>query len=63
MGVKYRLCGIVDQDYDADNEKKMGIGRIVDQDCEVDDEKKMNFGQIVEQNSDEKNMGVQYQLC
>ena len=31
MGVKYRLCGIVDQDYDADNEKKMDVGRIVDQ--------------------------------
>ena len=40
MGVKYHLCGIVDQDYDADNEKKMGIGRIVDQDCE---EKKMGI--------------------
>ena len=40
MGVKYRLCGIVDQDYDAVNEKKMGIVRIVDQDCE---EKKMGI--------------------
>ena len=32
MGVKYWLCGIVDLDYDADREKKMGIGQIVDQD-------------------------------
>ena len=28
MDVKYRLCGIVDEDYDADNEKKMDVGRI-----------------------------------
>ena len=29
---------------------------------DVDEEKKMGFGQIVDQNSDEKKMGVQYQL-
>ena len=40
MGVKYQLCGIVDQDCEVDDEKKMGIGRIVDQDCE---EKKMGI--------------------
>ena len=45
MGVKYRLWWIVDYDYDADNEKKMGIGQIVDQDCE---EKKMGIWSIVE---------------
>ena len=31
MSVKYRLCGIVDQDCEVDYEKKMGIGPIVDQ--------------------------------
>ena len=25
MGVKYRICQIVDQDYEVDNEKKMGV--------------------------------------
>ena len=50
MGVKYRLCGIVDQDYDADNEKKMGIRRIVDQ----DEEKKMGICSIVEQSFEKK---------
>ena len=38
MGVKYRLSGIVDQDCEVDDEKKMGIELIVDQDS---DKKKM----------------------
>ena len=45
MGVKYRLCWIVDKDYHAHKEKIIGIGRIVDQDCE---EKKMGIWSIVE---------------
>ena len=37
MGVQYRLCGIVDQDCEVDDEKKVGIRQIVYQNSDKKD--------------------------